>query len=301
MKISYLYSAILKGTWALEPKILDSLQPIVAGLFDKSMSTSSDGEEEEFLISTVDAEGNKISVNAANPNKQGASIFDNAAKGSTAIIPLKGVMLKEDTWCDYGTNTISSIMLEAVSHENINALLILGDSGGGAVDAIAPVTFAMEKAKAAGMPVIFLADMAASAAYYAATFADHIMADNDISSEFGSIGVMVTFQDVQPYYEKLGVKFHKIYAPESTHKNKDFELALAGKYELIKKETLSPLAKGFMSTVRANRNGKVNLTIPGILNGRMFYAEKAKEYGLIDSVGNMDKALELIHQMLNQN
>jgi len=298
MNISHLYSAILKGKWAIEPRFMDSLYPIVSGLFDRNMSNSFDGEAPELILQIASNETVLESVNAFGEEKSG-SVFDSAPKGSIAIIPLKGTMLKEDTMCAYGTRTIGSVMLEAVAHENISGIILDIDSGGGAVDAIAPIKYAIEKAHEAKMKVLALADMAASAAYYAASFADHIMADNNISSEFGSIGVMVSFQDVQPYYEEMGVKFHTIYAPESTHKNQGFELARQGKYELIKKETLSPLAKDFMRTVRNNRNGKVNLTIPGILNGRMFYAKEAKKHGLIDSMGNIDLAIRKLNKISN--
>ena len=302
MKISSLYSSILKGTWAIEPQFMLSFSPIVTNLFHRDFDISSlekSNEDESIYIKVFSPEGNQVIIKAESLNKKGTSIFEDAPKGSTAIIPLKGVMLKEDTYCDYGTNTISSIMLEAVSSENINSIILDIDSGGGSVDAISPMVFAIQKSQAAGKPVLALADMAASAAYYVASFTDHIMASNNISSSFGSIGVMISFQDVQPYYEKLGVKFHNVYAPESNYKHKAFNLMLKGKYEEIQKESLSPLARGFQKNVRKNRNGKINLTVPGILNGRMFFAEKAKAFGLIDTIGNIDLALEKIHQMSN--
>lgn len=184
MRNPYIYSAILKGKWAIEPGLMNSLQPVVTGLFDKNMITSFDEDKPELNINIIGIDGTRLTINATGPNKEG-SMFDSAPKGSVAVIPIKGVMLKEDTMCDYGTSTLSSIMLEAVAHENISALLLSIDSGGGAVDSIAPLSFAIAKAKAANMPVVVLSDMAASAAYYVASFADHIMADNNISSEFG--------------------------------------------------------------------------------------------------------------------
>jgi protease-4 len=140
-------------------------------------------------------------------------------------------------------------------------------------------------------PVVAFSDLAASAAYWTASSADLIIASNDISSEFGSIGVMMSFMDIRPMWEKEGVKFHKIYAPESNYKNLPFEKALEGDYDLIKSEELSPLAKRFQKAVRQNRKGKVDITQKGILNGKMYYARDAVKVGLADEIGNREYAI----------
>ena len=152
-----------------------------------------------------------------------------------------------------------------------------------------------------GKPVISSADLSASAAYWIASASDHIMANNNISAEFGSIGVMMSFADVQPYYEKQGVKFHTIYAPESNYKNRPFEKALKGDYDEIKQEELSPLAIKFQNAVKANRGDKLKEETAGILNGKMFYAEQAKEVGLIDSIGSLDEAVQMAADMSRKN
>ena len=79
-------------------------------------------------------------------------------------------------------------------------------SGGGAVDAIAPLVDAILYAKSKGKAVVAHCDLCASAAYYAASYCDEIIASNTISAEFGSIGVMMSFPDYAKYYENAGVK-----------------------------------------------------------------------------------------------
>lgn len=63
-----------------------------------------------------------------------------------------------------------------------------------------------------------------------------------MSSAFGSIGVMCSFSDLKPFYEKMGVKFHEIYADQSENKNEAFRLALEGDYTKIRQESLNPMA-----------------------------------------------------------
>lgn len=301
MKVNLLYTEILKGKWAIEPRLFESYTPLIFSMFDRriEMSSIDPDVEERLIIKVVDSNKNELNIDAREIAKESNNFFSDAPKGSIAIIPINGAMTKNDTYCSFGTNTMASIMKDGIKSENIKAFVLHTDSGGGAVDSIAPLSNMILAARQAGKPVVGLADMAASAAYYVLSFADHIMADNDISSEFGSIGVMASFQDVKPYYEKLGIKFHTIYATQSTHKNLEFEQALQGKYDLIRSEMLDPLAIEFQRTVRENRAGKINLTVPGILNGRMFYAKDAKKNGLIDSIGDLEKALELLNNMSN--
>lgn len=286
MKYNFsLAKALYKGKWAVTSEILLQFHPVLNG---------------EYELEFVEKEAHQpLAINAS--SGESASSYDEAPKGSIAIMRISGTMLKNETLCAFGTENVAEWIREAADHKNIAGLVMQIDSGGGAVDAIAPLRDAMQYMQAKGKSVVALADLAASLAYYTCIYADHIMADNDISAEFGSIGVMVSFADTRPAYEKMGVKFHTIYAPESTHKNKAFEEALKGKYELLKNESLSPLAKKFQSDVREQRQGKVNLTVDGILNGRMFYADKALEYGLIDSIGNLAEAVKLATQLSNQN
>ncbi|HWK58120.1 MAG TPA: S49 family peptidase [Parapedobacter sp.] len=227
--------------------------------------------------------------------------LDQAPKGSTAIIPLKGTMLKYGTWCSYGTEEVAHAMRSAAVHANINSIVLDTDSGGGSVDSVAPVVQAIEFARGLGIPVVASVDMACSAAYWAASATDRIIADNGISATVGSIGVMMSFWDVKGYYEKLGYKLHTVYAPESDHKNLAFENALKEDYELLKSEELSPLAVDFQNNVKTNRRGKLNLEEPGLLNGKTFYAQKSLAVGLIDEIGTRDRAIQYAQELAIRN
>jgi protease-4 len=123
------------------------------------------------------------------------------------------------------------------------------------------------------------------------------MADNDISAEFGSIGVMMQFPDYAKYYEQKGIKVHTIYSDLSTHKNAPFEAALKGEYKSIKEEMLNPLAREFQQAVKSHRPN-LDDKVDGILNGRMFFAKDALKYGLIDAIGNRDAATEEVRKLV---
>ena len=224
------------------------------------------------------------------------SDFNKSPEGSVAVVSLKGDMMKQGTWCSYGTEETAAIMREAAASSKIIGIRLDIDSGGGAVDAIAPMLDAINYAHENGKPVVACCDLCASAAYYVACHCDKIIADNNISAEFGSIGVMIQFPDYAKYYEKNGIKVHTIYSDLSTHKNAPFEAALKGDYKSIKEETLNPLAREFQNAVKSHREN-LDTKVEGILNGRMFFAADAKKNGLIDDIGNRDMATDEVRRL----
>ena len=280
----FLLSEILRGCWMLRPEDVISGQIILHNILS--------GHYNDMKFSK------KLSEVTPFPQlvHEGESSYDNAKKGSTAVIPVKGTLVKYGTWCSYGADEIAEEIMKAATHNNIASIVLDIDSGGGACDAVAPICSAIANAKAKGKAVVACCDMAASAAYWIACNCDRIVADNNISSEFGSIGVMCSFADAKPYYEKMGMKFHEIYVDQSSNKNESFRLALTGDYSLIKQESLNPLAIRFQNEVKQRRQCLAQDT-PGILSGKMFYAQQALEVGLIDEIGDLNRAVELSKEL----
>lgn len=276
MQSSFLLHEILRSHWAIEPQFALSNGHLIASLISGDASDFTPRAQWQFNFS----DGSNMNV---------ANSFDAMPKGSVAIIPVKGSMLKYGTYCSYGTQEIAEILNKAITSPKIAGIVLDIDSGGGSVNSIPPLISAI---KSTDKPVVALADTAASAAYFVASSCDYIMADNNLSAGFGSIGVVTSFVDMQPYWEMQGVKFHTIYAEESKDKNLAFEKALKGDYELIQKEILSPLAVQFQNHVINSRGKKLDQSIPGVLSGKMFFADEAIKAGLIDSVGDMSSAVK---------
>ena len=293
-----LMSQLMKGKFFLRPDIALGMGAQVANLINRQGEVNA-REKRRLEVTTISDSG-KVKAFFYDDDDEDdeeedrkASIYDSVPTGSVARIPVKGTMLKYGTMCEYGMQEIGAFIQEAAAHKNIAAIVIDYDSGGGAVDAVAPLNHAVALAKSLGKPVVASIDMACSAAYWSASTTDYLVADNDISAEVGSIGVMMSFMDVKGYYEKEGIKLHTIYATESSDKNLAFQKALEGEYEMIREEELDPLARAFQQAVRTNRAGKLDESVKGILNGKTFFAEQAKEYGLIDRVGNNNTAVEI--------
>lgn len=276
----FLLSQILRGTWFLRPEDAISGHMIVNNILNGTYDT----EKFSKILSEI--------TPIQQLSYEGESSYDKAPSGSTAIISVKGTMIKYGTFCSYGADEIAEHIRGAARHKNISSIVLDIDSGGGACDAVAPICAAISDARATCKPVIASCDLAASAAYWIACNCDRIVADNDVSSAFGSIGVMCSFSDLKPFYEKLGVKFHEIYADQSEDKNEGFRLALLGDYTKIKQESLNPMAIRFQEEVKEKRKC-LKLDTPGVLSGKMFYARDAVSIGLIDEIGSIGRAVEI--------
>ncbi|GHB44486.1 S49 family peptidase [Mongoliitalea lutea] len=296
-----LISQIVKGKFFLHPTIALSLGPQVSRLLSEE-NFHGLPTKRSLHLHAVKPTGEKVQMifddYEDDDEEEGSrdrkySMYDDVPEGSVAIIPIKGSMMKYGSLCEYGATELADFILEAGAHKNIGSIVLDIDSGGGAVDAVAPLVQAVERVKKLyKKPVVASVDMACSAAYWVASVCDNIIADNNISSEVGSIGVMMSFTDVRGYWEDKGVKFHSIYSNESTDKNLAFQQALDGDYDLIKESQLDPLARAFQNAIKDNRKGKLKESTPGVLSGKTFFGDEAKAIGLIDQVGDNMRAVE---------
>jgi len=216
-------------------------------------------------------------------------------EGSVVVIPISGVITREDGWSHYGTDTQSKFLKAAYQAENIKGIVLDINSGGGEVDGTMSFSNLIKKRT---KPVVALVNsMAASAAYWIAENADVILM-GDHTARVGSIGVMMTVYDDKEYLENIGIKVHEILADGSEDKNKGYYDALKSKYTTIKKESLNPLREMFAQSVIDARGGKIDLEKENVLSGKMYFAtstdagnKSAIEVGLADGIGDMDKAV----------
>lgn len=284
MKTSRVLTEILRHAWMMDLRAVNGFLPVVANWLN--------GNDITF-----ESRGS-LQIKAAMAGSftpDDIEDLNDVPENTVAIVPMKGELLKYDDLCSFGTMNLAGVVKTAAMNKNIVALVLDVDSPGGSVNAIPPMLEAIRFAKQMKKPVIVHGDMVASAAMYVSAFADYIMADNELSSEFGSIGVMVQFADYTDFWEKQGVKLHTVYAPESTHKNTEFEEAIKGDYEPLQKNILSPLAVQFQEAVKGARGKKLNLTTEGLLNGKMFFGGDAVKAGLADGIGSLYKAAEMAY------
>jgi len=279
MNFDLLYN-IIHGKWMIRPEYAISQHILIDNILNHR--AVSDGDIIKKTLKHVVASSDGLNE---------LSDYHSASEKSTAIISFSGTMVKYDGECSYGMETVASFIQEAAMSDEIDSIVLCIDSPGGAVNAVSPVTDAIDIAHRSGKPVIACCDLCCSAAYLVACHCDAIMASNALSAEFGSIGVMCSIQDVKPFYEKQGYRFHEVYSSHSSDKNAAFNDVLEGKYDLIRSEQLDPLAVKFQDTVRQKR--KDLKEEPGVLTGKEYFAEESLRLGLIDAIGPLSDAVAL--------
>lgn len=274
--------AITNGAWLIDVNSAQELGSNVAALLSgKSFWDVEHKSKPEVLVIEDNNAGAFYSSNVSS-----------AKPGSIAVVHISGPIMKEDNCGDPGTKTYESIIKQAAANPNIKGIILQIDSPGGTV---AGTESLANTVASVGKPVVTLAeDLMASAAYWIGSKANYIFANTE-TTRVGSVGTMLSFADMQPYWEKQGVKFHEIYATKSTAKNADFAEARKGNYDNLIKNTLDPLNNVFLNSVKEARGTKLNAE--KTLNGQVYTAADAIKYGLIDAVGNMQNAVDKINEM----
>jgi len=221
------------------------------------------------------------------------NLFADTQKGSVAIIPIIGLMTKYATWYSYGMDLVAYIVRQAQESENISGIILYMNTPGGITSAV----FALEEEirKVTKPIVTFIDSTMASLGVYIGVLTNKIYAINRMA-EVGSIGVMAEIRDYTEMEEKYGIKTITILPPESAWKNRPVREALEGKDELLITESLSPWAVNFQNIVKDNRPD-LDLSVDGIIGGRMFYAYDAEKNGLIDGIKSLDEVIAEVQQM----
>lgn len=203
------------------------------------------------------------------------------AKNQTvAVFTLDGAITKYDQFCgNAGTNSLAKQLLDIEQNPKYKGVALVIDSGGGEVNGTKQLVGTIDKFR---KPIKAYVDgMACSAAQWIAGATDETWASTEIDV-FGSIGVMLSFADMKPMYEKMGVKFHDIYSNLSKDKNADFQEAMRKNYEPIQASMLDPIAEHFAASMQKFRPQIDKST----LTGKTYMAKEAVKLGLVDRIGS---------------
>ena len=246
MAYSNLYSAICRGKWFISFSEVDANLLLVHRLLahDASLTNGKNLSEDTPIPFMTEAGGRLM---------KHSNRFADAPKDSTAVIPLHGTMLKYGTYCSYGTTEVAAIVEEATQAKNISSILLDIDSGGGSVDAIAPLIDAIHSAQSKRKAVVAYCDLCASAAYYVGQLLQRDCGRQRGVRRTGQHRGDDELHGLREVYEDKGIKQHTIYSNLSDYKNAPFEAAKKGDYKAIRDEELDPLAKDFQESVKRNR------------------------------------------------
>jgi signal peptide peptidase SppA len=269
---------ILYSPWAILPDHLLMLQ----GIYASHMR----GEKAD--IEAIEARVGKPLKN----DPQGYTI-DNGV----ALIPMRGVIaprmnLMQEISGGTSAELLTRDVRTAMADPQVEALLLMVDSPGGAVAGTQPAGNAIAGLRGTKPIGAFAEDLMASAAYWIGSAADPgaVWIASD-TTQVGSIGVVATHTDMSQREQALGVKTTEI---------------VAGRYKRIASEH-GPLSESglaaiqaqvdhvyaaFVADVARNRGVSVERVLANMADGRIFLGQQAISAGLVDGMATIESAIQ---------
>ena len=276
MKYAY-FRELISAKWMIEPLTAAEYQP----LWRNALAGELQVEKDNKPLSYYQDVDSPVQTGDSRKLSHGRAIN---------VVSLNGIMTKEDGACHDGTKTLASILIEEDKRDFVIGHVLVINSGGGSANSVPVLAEAIKSLK---KPIVAFVDgLMASAAMYAGSYCQHIIADSE-DDRVGCIGTMIQIIDY-PKRANLpdGRIVARIYATESSEKNLEFEEALAGNIELIRKEFLDPINAKFINAIRTNRKSVGD----DQLKGKTFFAKDVVGT-LIDEIGHIDRAFEKVKEL----
>lgn len=181
--------------------------------------------------------------------------------------------------------------VSAAKNANCKGLILDIDSGGGMVvpsKKIAEYVYNLE------VPTVALVNnVAASGAYWIASACDHIVADH--FSMVGSISVIAHQFKLNQLTDRLGVKQEVIKTGKYKDMGSQFRETTKEERQIFQ-EMLDSVHEGFVRSIAEYRGSdRISLEkLRGLANGRVYNGEDAIGLGLVDKLGGLEEAAQLI-------
>lgn len=220
--------------------------------------------------------------------------------GKVVVVPIRGIILNQgEKFVGTGEmitpEMVAKILRALEKDDKVKAVILDIDSPGGSAVASDRIYESIENfKKKSSIPVIALmGDTVASGGYYIASATDKIIANP--STLTGSIGVIASSYKISDFMEKLGIK-QEVYKKglykdilSNTRETTDEEKAIIDRI-------LEDAYNQFLTRVAMGRKMDMN-QVQNVANGKIYSGKEAKEVGLVDALGNLDKAVEVSKEL----
>jgi protease IV len=189
-----------------------------------------------------------------------------------------------------GSDTIIEAVNDAAADNSIKAIVLRVDSPGGSALASDLMWFALENAKAKKPVVVSMGDVAASGGYYIACNANKIVAEP--STVTGSIGVFMGKPVMSGFYDWVGITTEYTLRGKNAGLFRETVKWEGDELAKLQEQTNNIYFNNFVPKVAKGRNKSAE-EVNSIAQGRVWTGAQAKEKGLIDEFGGLEKAIEI--------
>ncbi len=217
-------------------------------------------------------------------------------KDKIAIIYLDGVIAYEGNVLKQeiiSPNVVIDKLNAAEKLDDVKGVVLRINSPGGSALAADLMYNAVRKMK---KPVyVSMGGVAASGGYYIASSSDKIYADK--STLTGSIGVVSIIPNIEKLMDKLGIEFSEITKGKYANLYNITTTLTEGEKKKLYDASLEGYNE-FLAKVATGR--KMNIQeVAKVAEGRVWLGEEAKEIGLVDEIGGIEKAIKDMATFLN--
>jgi len=197
------------------------------------------------------------------------------------VVELKGVILESEETLEH---------LVAFREEpKIKAIVLRIDSPGGAVGASQEIFDEVRRTSKVKPVVASMGSVAASGGLYVSLGASKIVANPGTLT--GSMGVILKFANLTGLFEKIGYKNEVV----KSGRLKDIgspSRAMTGEERQMLQGMIDNVQSQFVQAVSESRSLPA-AEVEKIADGRIFSGQQAREYGLVDQLGNFSDAVLL--------
>lgn len=227
-------------------------------------------------------------------------LLPNSGSQTIAVVNATGSIYTgrsgHDSWDGYimGADSVATDLRRAREDSGVRAIVLRVDSPGGSIVASEIIRREVLRAKESGKPVVVsMTDTAASGGYWISMSANRIVAEPTTIT--GSIGVVFGKLNIAGLYKLLGLSTdHYATSDNATllYEQQNFSPEQRKLVERFIQENYQTFKQG----VAEGRKLDID-KVEEMARGRVWTGAQAKELGLVDEVGGMDRALALAKEL----
>lgn len=267
---------------AFEPSNAEKLGMVKQGYWDEfeALLKKASGEKEKVIYVSVNNY-----LKAKNP------IDEVEGKDRIAVLVAEGeISGTRASEGNIGSDDFVKELKKLRESKSVKAIVLRIDSPGGSSLASDIMWREIELTKKVKPIISSMSNYAASGGYYMAMGTDAIVAQPTTIT--GSIGIFAAWFNVDSFLKNtLGITQDHV----NTHANSNFMNSAGALTDFQKSVVQNSVNKGYLSfTTKAAAGRKMTLQrLQSLAGGRVWTGAQAKQIGLVDELGGLDKAIEI--------
>lgn len=188
---------------------------------------------------------------------------------------------------------ITDWMRELREDDEVLGVLLRIDSPGGVVAPSQEIYMGVKRLSKVKPVVASMSSLGASGGYYVAAPAHKIVANP--STITGSIGVKMELSNVEELFQKIGISQQSLVSGEMKDAGSPFK-PLTPEERTYLQGVIMDMHEQFVADVAEGRKMDRE-TVEKLADGRVFTGRAAKENGLVDELGDLERSIDILKEL----